>query len=83
MRGERLNDGLSAVAVGEGPPLVVLPGLGQGADLSVRVPRTAAWSTTALASGFKRCCWPRSHCPGIGLGRLGRPRSWRRPRAGT
>lgn len=54
MRGERLNDGLSAVAVGEGPPLVVLPGLGQGADLSVRVPRSAALYATALAGGFKR-----------------------------
>jgi hypothetical protein len=54
VRGERLNDGLSAVAVGEGPPLVVLRGLGLGADLSVRVPRTAALSTTALAGGFKR-----------------------------
>jgi pimeloyl-ACP methyl ester carboxylesterase len=54
MRGERLNDGLSAVAVGEGPPLVTLPGLGSGADLSVRVPRTAALSTTALAKGFGR-----------------------------
>jgi hypothetical protein len=52
--GERLNDGLSALAVGEGPPLVVLPGLGQGADLSVRVPRTAALSATALARGFGR-----------------------------
>ena len=49
-----MNDGLSVVAVGEGPPLVVLPGLGQGADLSVRVPRMAAWSTAALASGFRR-----------------------------
>jgi pimeloyl-ACP methyl ester carboxylesterase len=54
MRGERLNDGLSTVVVGEGPPLVVLPGLGRGADLSVRVPRTVAMSTTALAGGFKR-----------------------------
>jgi pimeloyl-ACP methyl ester carboxylesterase len=54
MRGERLNDGLSAVAVGDGAPLVVLPGLGAGADLSVRVPRTAALSTTALARGFGR-----------------------------
>jgi hypothetical protein len=26
MRGERLNDGLSAVAAGQGPPLAVLPG---------------------------------------------------------
>ncbi len=54
VRGERLNDGLSAVAVGEGPPPVVLPGLGQGADLSVRVPRMAALSTAALARGLKR-----------------------------
>src|SRR3954451_24046475 len=54
VRGERLNDGLSAVAVGEGSPLVMLPGLGQGADLAVRVPRLAALSTTALAGGFKR-----------------------------
>jgi pimeloyl-ACP methyl ester carboxylesterase len=53
-RGERLNDGLSAVAAGEGPPLVILPGLGRGADLSVRVPRLVAWSTAALASGFQR-----------------------------
>jgi pimeloyl-ACP methyl ester carboxylesterase len=53
-RGERLNDGLSAVAAGKGPPLVILPGLGRGADLSVRVPRLAAWSAAALASGFKR-----------------------------
>jgi pimeloyl-ACP methyl ester carboxylesterase len=54
VRGERLNDGLSAVAVGDGPPVVVLPGLGAGADLSVRVPRTAALSTAALAKGFGR-----------------------------
>lgn len=54
MRGERLNDGLSAVAIGEGPPLVVLPGLGAGADLSVRVPRMAAVSNTALATGLRR-----------------------------
>jgi pimeloyl-ACP methyl ester carboxylesterase len=54
VRGERLNDGLSAVAVGEGLPLVTLPGLGQGADLAVRVPRLAALSANALAGGFKR-----------------------------
>jgi len=54
MRGERLNDGLSAACTGEGPPLVILPGFGPGADLSVRVPRSAAWSNAALASGFKR-----------------------------
>jgi pimeloyl-ACP methyl ester carboxylesterase len=54
MRGERLNDGLSALAVGQGPPLVLLPGFGRGADLSVRVPRMTAWSAAALATGFKR-----------------------------
>jgi pimeloyl-ACP methyl ester carboxylesterase len=54
VRGERLNNGLSAVTVGEGPPLVLLPGLGRGADLSVRVPRQVAISTTAIAAGFKR-----------------------------
>jgi pimeloyl-ACP methyl ester carboxylesterase len=54
MRGERLNDGLSVLARGAGPPLVILPGLGQGADLSVRVPRSAALSTAALANGFRR-----------------------------
>jgi hypothetical protein len=54
LRGERLNDGLSAVAAGTGPPLVILPGFGPGADLSVRVPRSAAWSTIALARGFRR-----------------------------
>lgn len=54
MRGERLNDGLSAVVVGTGPPLVVLPGLGQGADLSVQVPRSAALYTAALAKGLGR-----------------------------
>ncbi|MBT2232490.1 alpha/beta fold hydrolase [Nonomuraea sp. NEAU-A123] len=69
-----MNDGLSAVAVGEGPPLVALPGLGQGADLSVRVPRTAAWSTTALASGFKRTVHlihrPVRPAPGMTIARL-------------
>jgi pimeloyl-ACP methyl ester carboxylesterase len=54
LRGERLNDGLSAVAAGTGPPLVILPGFGPGADLSVRVPRSAAWSAIALARGFRR-----------------------------
>jgi pimeloyl-ACP methyl ester carboxylesterase len=54
MRGERLNDGLSALAVGQGPPLVLLPGFPPGADLSVRVPRMTAWSTAALATGLKR-----------------------------
>jgi pimeloyl-ACP methyl ester carboxylesterase len=53
-RGERLNDGLSALAVGQGPPLVILPGFGPGADLSVRVPRSVAWSAAALARGFRR-----------------------------
>jgi hypothetical protein len=50
-RGERLNDGLSVLAAGQGPPLVILPGFGRGADLSVRVPRSTAWSTAALAAG--------------------------------
>jgi pimeloyl-ACP methyl ester carboxylesterase len=54
LHAERLNDGLSAVAAGTGPPLVILPGFGPGADLSVRVPRSAAWSTVALARGFRR-----------------------------
>jgi pimeloyl-ACP methyl ester carboxylesterase len=54
VRGERLNDGLSVVTTGEGPPLVTLPGLGPGADLSVRVPRTAALTTAALAKGLGR-----------------------------
>jgi pimeloyl-ACP methyl ester carboxylesterase len=54
LRGERLNDGLSVLAAGTGPPLVILPGFGTGADLSVRVPRSTAWSTVALARGFRR-----------------------------
>jgi hypothetical protein len=29
MRGELLDGGLSAVAVGQGPPLVLLPGFGR------------------------------------------------------
>jgi pimeloyl-ACP methyl ester carboxylesterase len=53
-RGERLNDGLSVLAVGQGPPLVILPGFGPGADLAERVPRSAAWSAAALARGFGR-----------------------------
>jgi hypothetical protein len=69
VRGERLNDGLSALAAGEGPPLVVLPGFGQGADLSVRAPRMAVWSTAALASGFKRTVYQinRPVCPPAGM----------------
>jgi pimeloyl-ACP methyl ester carboxylesterase len=68
-RGDRLNDGLSAVAAGTGPPLVILPGLGRGADLSVRVPRLVAWSTAALASGFKRTVHQvnRPLCPPAGM----------------
>jgi pimeloyl-ACP methyl ester carboxylesterase len=54
VRGERLNDGLSAVTVGEGPPLVLLPGLGPGADLSEHVPRSVSVSTTAIATEFNR-----------------------------
>ena len=52
--GERLNDGLSAFSTGHGPPLVVLPGLGQDADLAAGVPRTVAWPNTLLATGLKR-----------------------------
>jgi pimeloyl-ACP methyl ester carboxylesterase len=54
VRGERLNDGLSALAVGHGPPLAVLPGWGQGTDLSDEVPRTTAWSNAAVAAGLGR-----------------------------
>ena len=54
VRGERLNDGLSVISAGAGPPLVILPGFGRGADLSVRVPRSAAWSAAALSRGFNR-----------------------------
>jgi pimeloyl-ACP methyl ester carboxylesterase len=54
VRGEQLNDGLSVIAAGTGPPLVILPGFGRGADLSVRVPRSAAWSAAALSRGFNR-----------------------------
>jgi pimeloyl-ACP methyl ester carboxylesterase len=53
-RGERLNDGLSVLAAGQGSPLVILPGFGPGADLAVRVPRSAAWSAAALSRGFGR-----------------------------
>jgi pimeloyl-ACP methyl ester carboxylesterase len=54
LRVERLNDGLSALTVGSGPPLVVLPGLGPGADLSAGVSRWMARSYTALARRFGR-----------------------------
>jgi pimeloyl-ACP methyl ester carboxylesterase len=73
-RGEQLNDGLSAVAVGEGPPLVVLPGFGQGADLSVRVPRSATLANEALARGLKRTIHsiyrPLDPPPGMTLAKL-------------
>lgn len=54
MQGERLNDGLSVVTAGDGPPLVFLPGLGRGADLSEEVPRTLARSARAVATGSHR-----------------------------
>ncbi|GAA3538619.1 3-oxoadipate enol-lactonase [Amycolatopsis ultiminotia] len=54
MRGARLNDGLSVLTVGSGPALVVVPGLGAGADLAERVPRSAEWSARALATGLNR-----------------------------
>ncbi|MEV6928328.1 hypothetical protein AB0M46_28105 [Dactylosporangium sp. NPDC051485] len=54
MRGERLNNGLSVAAAGDGPPLVFLPGLGRGADLSEEVPRSLARSARAVALGSGR-----------------------------
>lgn len=54
MRGERLNDGLSVYAVGEGPPLVTVSGLGMGADLAVKVPPLTGFNAKMLAQGFKR-----------------------------
>jgi len=54
MRGARLNDGLSVVTTGDGPPLVFLPGLGLGADLSEGVPRATARSARAVALGSGR-----------------------------
>lgn len=46
---ERLNDGLSVLTVGSGPPLVSIPGLGEGVDLSVRAPLPDMLSARALA----------------------------------
>ncbi|HEY3877775.1 MAG TPA: alpha/beta fold hydrolase [Trebonia sp.] len=54
VRGEKLNDGLSAATAGQGPPLVWLPGLGQGADLSEAVPRAEARTIARLAAGLNR-----------------------------
>jgi len=54
MRGERLNHGLSVITTGTGPDLVFLPGLGQRADLSVRVPAAVARSARAVALGSHR-----------------------------
>ncbi len=54
MQGERLNDGLSVAATGNGAPLVFLAGLGPGADLSQGVPRTMARSARAVALGSGR-----------------------------
>lgn len=54
MHGERLTDGLSVVTTGEGPPLVFLPGLGPGADLSREVPPALARSARAVALGSRR-----------------------------
>jgi hypothetical protein len=74
VHGEQLNDGLSALAAGQGPPLVLLPGFGQGADLSVQVPRMTAWSTAALATGFRRTVHlihrPLRPPPGMTIARL-------------
>jgi pimeloyl-ACP methyl ester carboxylesterase len=52
--GARLNDGLSVITVGEGPPLVSIPGLGPGADLSAAVSRSDTWSARALATATGR-----------------------------
>jgi pimeloyl-ACP methyl ester carboxylesterase len=52
--GERLNNGLSVITTGEGPPLVFLPGLGSGADLSCGVPKAMARSARAVALGTGR-----------------------------
>jgi len=54
LQGERLNNGLSVVTAGHGPPLVFLPGLGPGADLSAEVPRALAQSARAVATGTRR-----------------------------
>lgn len=54
MHGEKLNHGLSVAAVGDGPPLVTLPGLGAGADLAAKVPPMTAFATKSLAQGLKR-----------------------------
>lgn len=54
MRGERLNNGLSVVIAGDGPPLVFLPGLGSGADLSVAVPKEMERSARSVAMGSNR-----------------------------
>jgi pimeloyl-ACP methyl ester carboxylesterase len=54
MQGERLNDGLSVATTGNGPPLVFLPGLGRGADLSRGIPRSMARSARAVALGSGR-----------------------------
>ena len=53
-RGQRLNDGLSVLAVGSGPDLVSIPGLGEGMDLSVRVPRMELLSTRLQAASTRR-----------------------------
>lgn len=54
MRGERLNNGLTVITTGDGPPLVTLPGLGAGADLATKVPPLITVSATALANGLHR-----------------------------
>ena len=54
MPGERLNDMLSVITVGEGPPLVFLPGLGAGADLSAAVPPPVERSARLVAVGSRR-----------------------------
>ncbi len=50
----KLNDGLSLATFGSGQPVVLLPGLNAGADLSVAVPNSAKWSAQALAQSTGR-----------------------------
>lgn len=54
VQGERLNDGLSVLTVGTGPPLVEIPGLGEGMDLSVRGPRLPLLSARLQAAATGR-----------------------------
>jgi pimeloyl-ACP methyl ester carboxylesterase len=50
----RFDSGLSMATFGTGPPVVLLPGLGRGADLSEGVPPSAKWAAQTLARGVGR-----------------------------